>query len=174
MTKAEKTIVRDKLVDFGERLGYKIVLDSQMESYPKDDEEDGLPAGYCNYFDKEVHIRHGKGLDGQISTLIHELAHALGLGGNSWYTLLGEGYVELACESVTQYVTQIIGIERTHKVAPRIVGYGFGGLLATPVTQAVVDIFCDQLGYEREVIKTGIFIIEKKEDTNGGSDQSNL
>lgn len=163
--KESKTEIRNKLVDFAIRLGFTVELDAQMldhvqRAYDDGDHKDHFdeemnmikecrPAGDCNYAKRRIRVREGKSVTGQVCTLIHELTHALGLGGNSWYSYLGEGYNELACESVTQFVSARVGIDRTNKTAPRIWHYGFNGYLATPVTTAIVNIFCDELGYDR-------------------------
>lgn len=161
MNKEQKVVVRDKLVQFVGNFGYTVDL-----NVPTSDKEDEKgPAGYCNYNDNRIAIREGKGIDGQISTLIHEGSHALGLGGDSYYSALGNSYVELACESITQYVTQAIGIERTHKTGSRVVSYGYKGFLATPVVQAYVNLFTDALDVPRVIIKPIQFTFKPISDT---------
>lgn len=181
MTKDQKQELRNKLVDFAVRLGYTVELDATMPEYlerakekGKETNPDGTfvkeprPAGDCNYKEQRIRVREGKGVEGQVCTLIHELTHALGLGGNSWYTMLGEPYLELVCESVTQFVSMHVGIDRTHKTAPRVYNYGFNGFLATPVTQAITNVFCDELGYDRFDLPHITFeIIAKKVDQDG-------
>lgn len=153
---------RDNLVEFANSLGYTVQLNHPMPQVINDVKEklkgtekyddlfDGQgnlregkecrPAGYCNYHERLIVVREGKSVKGQVATLIHEIAHALGLGGNSFYSYLGEGYIELAAESITEIVTQKIGLNRTHKTAPRIMGYGFYGFLESPLTYAVSSV----------------------------------
>lgn len=165
MTDLEK--YRDRLVDFSTRLGYKVELESKMEDQIKqrleeiflalvsgeitEEQADEFtkgelrPAGDCNYVNHTIRVREGKSLEGQVTTLIHELTHAIALGGNSFYCWPGERYYELAAESVTQFVTQVIGIDRTKKTAKRINRYGFGDYLDTPLTQTIAKIILNEL-----------------------------
>lgn len=174
MTKTDKQDVIAKLVDFANRLGYSVDLESSMPEMVEEAKEKGKfvkyvdgqgktlkvesvfdedgnmvhecrPAGLCIYSNKQIQIREGKKLSGKIATLAHEISHALLLGGNSWYSYLGERYVELAAESVTQIVTQGLGIDRTVQTASRIAGYGFTGYLVNPVTVTISRIILDEL-----------------------------
>lgn len=152
--------VRDQLVNLANDIGFSVDLNAEtgkknpfvslLMNLSEGNKADKGPAGDCNYLKKHIRVRKGKGIEGQISTLIHELTHAMGMGGPSSYTSLGEDYIELVCESVTQFVTQMLGIDRTHKTAPRVYfGYGFKGFLVSPVTQAYINIFADYLSYDR-------------------------
>lgn len=177
MNKQDKLDLRNKLVDFGVRLGYTVELDAKMENWIAEaledenladhfDEEGNMieecrPAGDCNYKKRHVRVREGKSVTGQICTLIHELSHAIALGGDSWYNYLGTPYLELACESVTAFVSAAVGIDRTKQTAGRIIGYGFGGYLATPLTTAMCNVFCDELGYERFELPHLFFSLQK-------------
>lgn len=164
MNKEYYELVRQQLVLLANDIGFVVEFDANTGSgknnpivsllLNQEASKDKGPAGDCNYLKKRIRVRKGKGLEGQISTLIHELTHAMGMGGPSCYSNLGEKYVELVCESVTQFVTQMIGIDRTHKTAPRVaMGYGFKGFLVSPVTQAYTNIFADVLGCERPVLQ---------------------
>lgn len=153
---------RDRLVDFANRLGYDVELESMMEGHEEYDEEDNLilnkkgwpksPAGDCNYVTRQIRVRGGKSLDAQITTLIHELAHALGLGGYSYFTWLGSTYIELACESIAEIVTQAIGLDRTKVTARHVLGYGFKGYLISPVTIAISKILVRELKGDEDAI----------------------
>ena len=108
------------------------------------------PAGDCiegiNQDDGKIlrliRIREGKGLTGQVSTLIHELTHAMGIGRFGMIQS-PTAYFELAAESVTQFVTQALGIDRTERTTKRINGYGFSDFLDTPVTQAFTQLLVE-------------------------------
>lgn len=148
--KYQKSLYLERLVEFANSLGYDVELDSMMEGHEKLDDDGKIilnekgyplsPAGDCNWQKQLIRVRGGKSKSGQIATMIHELAHALGLGGLSYLSWAGEAYIELAAESVTQIVTQAIGIDRTEKTASRIAGYGFNGYLVSPVTMAISSI----------------------------------
>lgn len=163
---------RDRLVKFSNDIGYAVEFESPMENYVLEkkahmklqlllgaisqeefDEwatKECRPAGYCSYRDNTIHIREGKGIKGQVSTLIHELCHALGLGGNSYFSWLGNSYTELAAESITQFVTQEIGIDRTKQTSNRVLGYGFGSYLDSPVSRTIARILIDELKESNE------------------------
>ena len=64
------------------------------------------------------------------------------------FSLLGTEYNELACESITEFVTLALGIDRTEKTARRILGYGFGGYLLSPVTATVTRIILENIGID--------------------------
>lgn len=163
----ELEIYRDRLVKFANDLGYDVELDSAMEEHKEEflrentlklklgmitlsefDEvmgEECRPSGDCNYKKYRIRVREGKGIKGQVSTLIHELCHALGLGGNNYFSWLGNSYTELAAESITEYVTQAIGIDRTKQTSGRVMRYGFGAYLDTPVSRTISDILINEL-----------------------------
>lgn len=151
----DKLIYRYNLVDFANRIGYLVELESTMKGQEKKDDdgniilnEDGktiTPAGDCNYLKRRIRVREGKKIDGQIATLIHELSHALGLGGPNYFSWLGEAYVELAAESVTEIVTRAIGIDRTKQTSSRIYHGGFNGYLISPVTIAISKILLREI-----------------------------
>lgn len=154
MNKKETLVYRQKLIELAENIGYTVILDSPMEealasariAKPEKFNEEGVmieearPAGMCCYIPQEILVREGKGLTGQVCTLIHELSHALGLGGNSYFSYLGERYLELAAESVTQIVSQGLGIDRGIQTSSRIMYYGFKGYLISPVTLSISNI----------------------------------
>lgn len=154
--------LRDKLCDLAYGIGYEVELESKMADYIKAKhlnkkgnlKREVRPAGDCNYENHRIRVREGKALEGQVSTLVHELCHAMGIGGLSSYSMLGSDYLELVCESVTQFVTQMVGIDRTKKTAPRVFfGYHATGFLVSPVTQALTNVFADHLGYDRPTLK---------------------
>src|SRR6476469_5918985 len=164
-SKAERTQFRDRLIQFANDLGFDVELDSPMkdhvekyhqmlqfglktnqiaqEEYLKLIEEECRPPGDCNYLNKKIRVREGKGLNGQVATLVHELCHALGLGGESLFTLGGTTYIELAAESVTEFVCTALGIDRTAKTSKRVFNYGFGSYLLTPVTATFTKIILE-------------------------------
>jgi hypothetical protein len=151
----QKQMYLTKLVDFANKLGYDVELESMMEGSQHLDEEGNVilndkgvpssPAGDCHYAKRRLRVRAGKSLDGNITTMIHELSHTLGLGSTNYLAWAGTPYVELAAESVTQLVTNAIGIDRSKKTAGRIASYGFGGYLISPVTITISEILLDVL-----------------------------
>src|SRR6266576_5986230 len=100
-SKEERTQYRDNLVQFANDLGFDVELDSPMEDnveksqtklrygletkqitqeqYDENLDNECRPAGDCNYLYKRIRVREGKGLNGQVATLVHEICHALGL-----------------------------------------------------------------------------------------------
>lgn len=169
-TKQERTQYRDRLIQFANDIGFDVELDSLMENhvqkyqvmlrfglesnqitqeqYDEHLNDECRPAGDCNYLNKTIRVREGKGLNGQIATLTHELCHALGLGGESLLTLGGSTYVELAAESVTEFVCTALGIDRTAKTSRRVMGYGFGSYLVSPVTATYTRIILENIGID--------------------------
>jgi len=175
-TKQERIEYRDRLVQFANDLGFDVELDSPMPDYDEkreqwkvalrkaldsgelsqkdfdehiDDEQ--RPAGDCNYLESRIRVREGKGLNGQIATLAHELCHALAFGGISLFSMLGSSYNELACESVTELVCRACGVDRTAKTSNRILDYGFGAYLISPATVLVTEIILDNIGLKLEI-----------------------
>lgn len=168
--KKQREGFRDRLVQFANDLGFDVELDSPMEDHRESWQEKlryGLeteqitqeefdkhfndecrPAGDCNYIHKRIRVREGKGLAGQVATLVHELCHALGLGGESLLTLAGSSYCELAAESVTEFVCTALGIDRTTKTSQRIMNYGFGAYLLTPLTATYTRIILENIGID--------------------------
>lgn len=169
-SKEQRTMFRDRLIQFANDLGYDVELNSPMEDHREKygdmlrygleteqitqeefDEhinDESRPAGDCNYLNRTIRVREGKGLNGQIATLVHELCHAILFGGNSLFSMLGTEYNELACESITEFVTLAVGVDRTAKTASRILGYGFGGYLLSPVTATVTRIILENIGID--------------------------
>jgi hypothetical protein len=150
-----KEKVRDILVDLANRLGYDVELESLMEGHDPDTDADGnvvmnkkgvpegLPAGDINYLTKKIRVRAGKGLNGQIATMVHELCHALAFGNLS-LNVLGEQYAEGFCESATLFITRALGIDRDRQCGSRLAGYGYfyqedeGTVIVTPLETKMV------------------------------------
>jgi hypothetical protein len=169
-SKEQRTQYRDSLIQFANDLGFDVELDSPMEDhvekwkakllyglktsqitqeqFDEHIEDECRPAGDCNYLTKKIRVREGKGINGQVATLVHELCHALGLGGESLLMLGGSTYVELAAESITEFVTTALGIDRTARTSARILNYGFGGYLLSPVTATFTKIILENIGLD--------------------------
>jgi hypothetical protein len=88
---------------------------------------EGTPSGMCVTSDevgKMIFIRAGKGLNGQIVSLIHEIAHGENRNDNLYYVgRIGNALEEWECESVAFFVSELLGIDRRERIMAHIVGY---------------------------------------------------
>lgn len=82
----------------------------------------GECGGYCDPRAKRIVCDGGGSVNDQVHTLIHEIAHALGVG----YKEYGRGDAEVIVETVTHIVCTGIGLETQGFAAPYIAGWGEG------------------------------------------------
>jgi N-terminal domain of anti-restriction factor ArdC len=103
------------LRDLGRELGYRI----EIRELP----DDG-PGGWCDHKAKEIVVADGPA-NRQVRTLIHEHAHALGLG----YEQYGRAQAEVLVDSVTYIVCSSVGLDVGGESIPYIAGWGEDGAL---------------------------------------------
>jgi hypothetical protein len=100
----------------GHALGYRV----ETRELP----EHG-PAGWCD--PKRKHIVIGTGpANAQVRTLVHELAHALGVG----YDHYGRAQAEVLVDCVTYIVCSSAGLDVGGESIPYVAGWGEDGALA--------------------------------------------
>jgi antirestriction factor ArdC-like protein len=103
------------LVNFGRELGYRIE--------PRDLPENG-PGGWCDPRRHEIVIASGPA-NRQVRTLVHELAHALGVS----YDQYGREKAEVLVDCVTYCVLGSVGLDVGGESIPYIAGWGEDGAL---------------------------------------------
>lgn len=77
-------------------------------------------GGYCDPILHRIVVNSAGSANEQVHTLIHEIAHALGVG----YKEYGREDAEVIVETVTHIVCAGIGLEVTEAAAPYIAGWG--------------------------------------------------
>jgi hypothetical protein len=103
------------LRDLGRELGYRI----EIRELP----DDG-PGGWCDHKSKEIVVADGP-TNRQVRTLIHEHAHALGLG----YEQYGREQAEVLVDCVTYVVCSSVGLDVGGESIPYVAGWGEDGAL---------------------------------------------
>ncbi len=79
----------------------------------------GRANGYCDYAQKLIVIDDELAPNAQVRTLVHEIAHAHGIG----YTDYGRHAAEVLVESVTYIVCGAIGLDTSGESIPFIAGW---------------------------------------------------
>lgn len=103
------------LVQLGEELGYAI----EIRELP----EHG-PGGWCDDHAKQIVVAAGPA-NRQVRTLVHELAHAQGIG----YAQYGREQAEVLVDCVTVCVLGAVGLDVGGESIPYIAGWGEDGAL---------------------------------------------
>ncbi|MBX6751661.1 MAG: hypothetical protein IRY85_18715 [Micromonosporaceae bacterium] len=85
---------------------------------------DGGPGGWCDQKHQEIVIATGPA-NSQVRTLVHELAHALGVG----YEQYGREQAEVLVDCVTYIVCSSVGLDVGGDSIPYIAGWGEDGAL---------------------------------------------
>lgn len=94
-------------------LGFTVSYEDLSETMP------GC-GGYCHPVDKRIVIDNNGSGNWQVHVLIHEIAHAYGIGKEGY----GTHDAEVIVETVTHIVCAGIGLEATPCSAPYIAGWG--------------------------------------------------
>ena len=103
------------LQQLGRELGYRV----EIRDLP-----DHGPGGWCDHKQKQIVIGTAPA-NGQIRTLVHELAHALGVG----YEQYGREQAEVLVDCVTYIVCSSVGLDVGGESIPYIAGWGEDGAL---------------------------------------------
>lgn len=103
------------LVALASDLGYAVEF--------RDLQEHG-PQGWCDAKAKRIVIASGPA-NGQVRTLTHEIAHALGIG----YEQYGREHAEVLVDCVTYVVCSSVGLDIGGESIPYVAGWGEDGAL---------------------------------------------
>ena len=103
------------LIALGDELGYQIEIRQLPEAGPQ---------GWCDPTRQGIVIAAGPA-NRQVRTLIHELAHALGIG----YEHYGREQAEVLVDCVTYIVCSSVGLDVGGESIPYITGWGEDGAL---------------------------------------------
>jgi hypothetical protein len=101
------------LQKLGRELGYSV----EIRELP-----DEGPGGWCNPKHRQIVVASGPA-NRQVRTLVHELAHALGLG----YEQYGREKAEVLVDCVTYVVCRAVGLDVGGESIPYIAGWGEDG-----------------------------------------------
>jgi hypothetical protein len=100
---------------FGHELGYRV----EIRELP----DDG-PGGWCDPKRRQIVVASGPA-NREVRTLVHELAHALGLG----YGQYGREKAEVLVDCVTYVVCSSVGLDVGGESIPYVAGWGEDGAL---------------------------------------------
>jgi hypothetical protein len=103
------------LQQLGREHGYRV----EVRELP-----DGGPGGWCDPERRQIVVASGPA-NRQLRTLVHELAHALGLG----YGQYGRDRAEVLVDCVTYVVSSSVGLDVGGESIPYIAGWGEDGAL---------------------------------------------
>ena len=103
------------LQQLGRELGYRV----EIRELP-----DEGPGGWCDPKHRQIVVASGPA-NRQVRTLVHELAHALGLG----YGTYGRDKAEVLVDCVTYVVCSSVGLDVGGESIPYIASWGEDGAL---------------------------------------------
>ena len=106
----------DPLITYAESLGYTVNM-----------QDTGDAGGWCDPTNKVIAIDESLHFNGMVRVLVHEIAHALGVG----YSEYGRGGAEVIVESVTYIVLAGMGFELDSASVPYIAAWGNGNATDT-------------------------------------------
>jgi hypothetical protein len=95
----------------------------------------GRADGYCDYTQQLIVIDEDLAPNAQVRTLVHELAHALGIG----YTEHGRNRAEVLVESVTYIVCGAIGLDTSGESIPYVAGWDDDDMQSLEAFAQLVD-----------------------------------
>lgn len=100
---------------FAESLGYAVSFEAI----------DGSAAGWCDPASKRIVVDAGVPANAQLRTLIHECAHALGIG----YENYSRAQAEVMVDTVTLVAASAVGLAVDGETIPYVSGWGERGAL---------------------------------------------
>jgi hypothetical protein len=103
------------LQDLAAHLGYAVQLRSL----------DGPADGWCDRRKREIVINDELSPNAQVRVLVHEIAHALGVG----YSDYGRRRAEVLVDTVTFIVCGAVGLDTSGSTVPYVAGWGESGEL---------------------------------------------
>jgi hypothetical protein len=95
----------------------------------------GAARGYCDTHNKIIVVEETLPPNAQVRVLIHEIAHALGIG----YAEHGRARAEVLVESITYIVCGSIGLDTTGESVPYVAGWDDDDLDSLEAFAHVVD-----------------------------------
>jgi N-terminal domain of anti-restriction factor ArdC len=105
----------EPLAELAKELGYSV---SRREL-------DGLAEGWCDSRKKEIVLNSSLPANGQVRVLVHEIAHALGIG----YAEYGRRRAEVLVDTATYIVCSSVGLDVSGSNVPYVAGWGEEGEL---------------------------------------------
>jgi hypothetical protein len=105
----------EPLTELAAELGYRV----DMRELP------GPGGGWCDAARKLIVVDAGLPANGRVRVLVHELAHALGIG----YEGLGRERAEVMVDCVTYIVCGQLGLDTAGESIPYVAGWGEDGAL---------------------------------------------
>jgi hypothetical protein len=87
---------------------------------------DGSADGWCDSHKREIVINDELPANAQVRVLVHEIAHALGVG----YSGYGRRRAEVLVDTVTFIVCGAVGLDTSGSSVPYVAGWGESGELA--------------------------------------------
>jgi hypothetical protein len=84
---------------------------------------DGPADGWCDQRQHEIVVNTDVAINAQVRVLVHELAHALGIG----YRDYGRRRAEVLVDTVTYIVCGSVGLDTSGSTVPYIAGWGESG-----------------------------------------------
>jgi hypothetical protein len=123
-SKEQKKQYIDRLVFYANKLGFGVDFESLPEFDPETEQRNPAGICVCSPDERVIYIRAGKKPNGVITSLVHEIVHAINRYRDLMYVgLYGNILEEWECESVAHYVTQLIGIDRRENTEQFVKNY---------------------------------------------------
>lgn len=85
----------------------------------------GFTDGWCDFKEKTIVVNDALSGNGQVRVLVHELAHASGIG----YAEHGRAVAEVLVDTITYIVCSSIGLDVSGSSVPYVAGWGEDGEL---------------------------------------------
>jgi hypothetical protein len=86
---------------------------------------DGSADGWCDSNKREIVVNSGLPANAQVRVLVHEIAHALGVGYHDY----GRRRAEVLVDTVTYVVCGSVGLDTSDSTVPYVAGWGETGEL---------------------------------------------
>ena len=86
---------------------------------------DGSADGWCDSAKREIVVNEALAANARVRVLVHEIAHALGVG----YSEYGRRRAEVLVDTVTFIVCGAVGLDTSGSSVPYVAGWGESGEL---------------------------------------------
>ncbi len=111
------------LEGFASSLGYSVEY-----------QDTGSKGGWCDYSAKAIVVSESRSPNGKVRTLIHEIAHALGIGYD-----YGREVAEVIVESVAYVVASSVGLDTSSETLAYLASWGDGDVKALKAYAQTID-----------------------------------
>jgi antirestriction protein ArdC len=101
-----------RLVAYADTIGYSVKFEATGSA----------ALGYCHEGDRRIVVAPDQPENARVRTLVHELAHALGVG----YAEYGREAAEVIVESAATIACGVLGLDTSGEAVPYIAGWGDG------------------------------------------------